>query len=72
MTIINEASGSGVDPVLDPVVEEVRERGQLLTKRFDHNPKKLFKVLQRLAQEHPEKMVGQLRVVPVPDPAAKN
>ena len=48
----------------DPIVEEVRARGQQLTQRFDHDPKKLFEVLDHLALTHPEKMVDQIRVVP--------
>jgi len=47
----------------DPIVEEVRARGQQFTQRFDHDPKKLFEVLDRLASTHPENMVDQLRVV---------
>lgn len=72
MTIVNASSGSGVDPGLDPVVEDVRKRGRRLTQRFDHDPKKLFEVLQRLSEEHPEKMVGQVRVVPLSEPASGN
>jgi len=47
----------------DPIVEEVRARGQQLTRRFDNNPKKLFEVMDRLARTHPEKMVDQIQVV---------
>lgn len=53
------------DITLDTIVEEVRERGRKLTQRFDNDPKKLFKELLRLAAQHPEKMVGQIRIVPV-------
>jgi hypothetical protein len=49
-------------------VEEVRERGRLLTQRFNNDPKELFKALYRLADQHPEKMVGQIRVVAVAEP----
>ena len=45
----------------DPIVEEVRTRGQQLTQRFDHDPKKLFEILDHLALTHPEKMVDQIR-----------
>ena len=55
--------GYGIDTTLDPVVEEVRERGRLLTQRFINDPKRLFEQLRQLAQQHPEKMVSQLRVV---------
>ena len=48
----------------DPIVEEVRARGQQVTQRFDHDPKKLFEALDHLALTHPEKMVDQIRVVP--------
>ena len=47
----------------DPIVEEVRARGQQLTQRFDNDPQKLFEVLDRLARTHPEKMVDQIQVV---------
>lgn len=63
MTEVEKTDGHELP--LDPVVEEVRARGRQLTQRFDHDPKKLFAELDRLALTHPEKMVSQIRVVPL-------
>jgi hypothetical protein len=56
---------------LNAIVEEVRERGRKLTQRFDNDPKKLFKELVRLAAQHPEKMVGQIRMASLPQQEAE-
>lgn len=58
MTVIDK-----VQLPFDPIVEEVRARGQQLTQRFDHDPQKLFEALDRLVLTHPEKMVDQIQVV---------
>lgn len=61
----NKSNSVDIDVTLDPVVEEVRERGRILTERFNNDPQKLFEQLRYLAQKHPEKIVGQLRIVAV-------
>jgi hypothetical protein len=50
-------------PSFDPVVEEVRERSEILMARFKGNLAELFKYLRQMAVEHPHQMVGQISVV---------
>ncbi len=66
MTATSKPDASEIDITFDPVVEEVRERGRILTQRFNNDPKKLFELLRQLSKKHPEKMVGQLKIVAVP------
>ncbi len=72
MTVTPKANGSVNDVSLDPVVEEVREQGRLLTQRFNNDPRELFKALYRLADQHPKKMVGQIRVVAMTEAIQKS
>ena len=51
---------------IDPVVEEVRERGRAYTKRFNNDIKAIMEDLRKLEKENPEKYVSQLTVVRSP------
>jgi uncharacterized protein YecA (UPF0149 family) len=48
---------------IDPVVEEVRERGRSYTKRFEHDIHAIMEDLRKHQREHPEKYVSQITVV---------
>lgn len=47
----------------DPVVEEVRKRGKEFTARFGNDPKKIMKILQKMANKDSIKQVNEIRVV---------
>ncbi|MBI4871526.1 MAG: hypothetical protein HY814_08160 [Candidatus Riflebacteria bacterium] len=53
---------------LDPVVEEVRERGRRWTARLGHDPRRIVEALQEEAALHPERYVSEIRVVKAADP----
>ena len=50
---------------LDPVVEEVRERGRAFTARFDNDPKKILDEIRRLENDDPDKSkyVSEIKIV---------
>ena len=47
----------------DPLVEEVRLRGQQLTARLGNDPKKILKMLEERAKKNPDRQVSQIQVV---------
>ncbi len=48
---------------LDPVVEEVRERGRRFTQRFGNDVRHIFEHFNQQAARHPERYVSEIRVV---------
>ncbi len=55
MTVMTKPDTTPPDETPDPVVDEVRERGYALTRRFNNDPKQFFECLRQLAEKHPEK-----------------
>lgn len=49
---------------VDPVVEEVRERGRRFTARFGNDIHRIMEELRRREREHPERCVHQITIVP--------
>lgn len=49
---------------VDPVVEEVRERGRAYTTRFGHDVRAIMEDLRKHQRENPERYVSQVTVVP--------
>ena len=47
----------------DPLVEEVRFRGQQLTARLGNDPNKILEMLEERAKKNPDRQVSQIRVV---------
>lgn len=52
-----------MEKFVDPVVEEVRERGQAFTARHDNDPKRIMDVLREYSKAHGERVVDQIRIV---------
>lgn len=55
---------------VDPVVEEVRARGNAYTERLGHDTHAIMEDLRRDQREHPERYVSQVTVVRRPAPGA--
>ena len=49
------------EPYADPLVEEVRQRRHDLLARYGNDLEQLFKAIQQLQSEHPEKLVDPRR-----------
>jgi hypothetical protein len=63
----HQTETSKTAPIVDSLVEEVRERGRRFTQRFSNDPRTIFEYLRRVEQEHPEKIVSQVPGVAPPD-----
>jgi len=50
-------------PWIDPVVEEVRERGRAYTARFGHDIRAIMEDLRQHERQHPERYVSQITVI---------
>ncbi len=50
---------------LDPVVEETRARGRVLTARFNNDPKKILDYLRKIEKKDPDKSkyVSEIKIV---------
>lgn len=57
---------------VDPVVEEVRARGNAYTGRLGHDTHAIMEDLRRDQREHPENYVSQVTVVRRPGPKDTN
>ena len=51
-------------PFQDPVVEEVRKRGQKYTNRFQNDIKKIHEDLKKAEKRHSNKVVSDIVVIP--------
>lgn len=52
-----------MDHFEDPVVEEVRARGRVLTERYDNDPRRIMDLLRQYTDEHADQAVDQIRIV---------
>ena len=48
----------------DPVVEEVRKRGQKYTERFQNDIKRICEDLKKAEKKHSDKIVSEIVVIP--------
>ncbi len=53
---------------VDPVVEEVRERGRAYTARFGNDVHAILEDLRKHERDHPERYVSHVPVVPTDKP----
>lgn len=52
-----------MEKFIDPLVEEVRERGHAFTSRYDNDPKRIMDALRDYSREHSRNVVNQILVV---------
>lgn len=46
-----------------PVVEEIRQRGAIISQRFDNDPRKYLSYLKAAQAQHQNRLVSQITVV---------